>query len=63
MLKLEKEVKMLEMLSLIVFAGICYLMLIVIPSVIEKVTSEEFKKSYIKFLSKPSLHSYGKSYF
>lgn len=54
---------MLEMFSLILFAGICYLMLIVIPTVVEKITSEEFKKSYIKFLSKTDLHSYGKSYF
>jgi len=51
---------MIEALSLIVFAGVFCLLMIVVPSVVEKVSSEEFKKSYIKHLSKNYLHSYGK---
>lgn len=54
---------MFETLSLIVFAGLCYLFLIGVPSVVEKVSSEEFKHSYLMFLGKTDLHSYGKSYF
>lgn len=54
---------MFEALSLIVFAGIFYLLLIAVPSVIEKTSDAEFKTSYMKYLSKTDLHSYGKSYF
>lgn len=40
---------MLEVLSLTAFAGVCYLLLIAIPSLVEKITSAEFKKSYGRF--------------
>ncbi len=51
---------MFEILSLIVFAGVFCLFMIVVPTVVEKCSSEEFKKSYMKHLSKAYLHSYGK---
>lgn len=54
---------MFEVLSLTAFAGVCYLLLIAIPSLVEKITSAEFKKSYGRFLAKTDLFSYGKSYF
>jgi len=54
---------MFEVFSLILFAGVCYLLLIGVPSIIEKVTSEEFKNAYMKNLGKTDLHSYGKSFF
>ncbi len=54
---------MFEAMSLIVFAGIFYLLLIAVPSLIEKMSDPEFKTSYLKYLSKTDLHSYGKSYF
>lgn len=54
---------MFEVLSLMVFAGVCYLCLIAIPAFVEKVTSGEFKKAYMKNLAKKEIHSYGKAYF
>ncbi len=54
---------MLEVISLVCFAFVCYLLLIGIPSFVEKVSSEEFKNAYMKNLAKTDLHSYGKSYF
>ncbi len=51
---------MFEALSLLVFAGVFCLFMIVIPSAVEKFSSEEFKKSYMEHLSKAYLHSYGK---
>lgn len=54
---------MFEVLSLIVFAGVCYLLLIAIPTFVEKISSGEFKKAYLKNLAKTDLHSYGKAYF
>lgn len=51
---------MFEILSLVVFAGVFCLFMIVVPTVIEKCSSEEFKKSYMEHLSKTYLHSYGK---
>lgn len=54
---------MFEVLSVVAFAAVCYLLLIGIPGFVEKITSEDFKKSYLKYLSKTDLHSYGKSYF
>ncbi len=54
---------MFEVINLICFAFVCYLLLIGIPSIVEKVSSEEFKNAYMKNLAKTDLHSYGKSYF
>ncbi|MCX4275372.1 MAG: hypothetical protein OSJ27_06285 [Candidatus Gastranaerophilales bacterium] len=51
---------MFEILSLVVFAGVFCLFMIVVPSVVEKCTSKEFKQSYLKHLSSAYLHSYGK---
>ncbi len=54
---------MFDVISLVCFAFVCYLLLIGIPSIVEKVSSEEFKNAYLKNLAKTDLHSYGKSYF
>ena len=51
---------MFEMLGLAVFAGVVYLFLVVVPSVVEKLSSEEFKKSYFSHLGDMSVNSYGK---
>ncbi len=54
---------MFEVINLVCFAVVCYLLLIGVPSIIEQVSSEEFKNAYLKNLGKTDLHSYGKSYF
>lgn len=51
---------MLEMLSLIFFGIIVYTFLVVVPTVIENVSSEEFKASYFQYLASKSVNSYGK---
>lgn len=48
------------MLSIVLFAGLIYLFLVIIPVAIEKLSSEEFKKAYFSHLSERSVHSYGK---
>ena len=50
----------MEALSLILFAGFIYFSLVVVPSIVEKVTDPEFKKSYFAYLSKNTIHSFGK---
>ncbi len=51
---------MLEGLSVLLFAGVTYLFLIVVPSLVEKFSSEEFRQAYFSHLSEKSLHSFGK---
>ncbi len=51
---------MLEALGLVVFAGVVYLFLVVVPTVVEKVSSEEFKEAYFNHLGDKSVNSYGK---
>ncbi len=51
---------MVEMLGLAVFAGVVYLFLVVVPTVVEKVSSEEFKQAYFSHLGDASVNSYGK---
>lgn len=51
---------MFEALSLIIFAGVMYFCLVLAPTIIETVGSEEFKKSYLKHLSGEHVNSYGK---
>jgi len=51
---------MFEALGLIVFAGVIYLFLVVVPTVVEKVSSKEFKESYFSYLGEKTLNSYGK---
>jgi len=47
-------------LSVILFAGLIYMFLVVVPSIIEKFSSEEFKRAYFSHLAEKSVHSYGK---
>ena len=51
---------MLEMLSLVFFGFIVYMFLVVVPTIVEKVGSEEFKASYFKYLASKCVNSYGK---
>ena len=50
----------LEILSVMLFAGLIYMFLVVVPSAIEKFSSEEFKRAYFSHLGERSVHSYGK---
>ena len=54
---------MFEVINLVCFAVVCYLLLIGVPSIVEQVSSEELKNENLKNLGKTDLHSYGKSYF
>ncbi|MBR6297704.1 MAG: hypothetical protein IKR34_00505 [Candidatus Gastranaerophilales bacterium] len=51
---------MLEMISLIVFGLLVYMFLVVVPSIVENVSSEEFKNAYFKHLASKYINSYGK---
>lgn len=51
---------MFEALSLVFFAAVVYLFLVVVPAVIEYFGSEEFANSYFKHLSKSYLNSFGR---
>ena len=50
----------MEALGLVLFAGIVYLFLVVVPSIVEKVQDPEFRKSYFAYLSEKTIHSMGK---
>jgi|GEM_PF-1368162 len=51
---------MAEVLGLVVFSLIVYFFLIVVPTVMEKISSPEFRKSYFSHLASTHIHSYGK---
>ena len=51
---------MLELLGLVFFGGIVYTFLIVVPAVIEALTTEEFKRAYLSHLASKYINSYGK---
>jgi len=51
---------MLEMISLIVFGFIVYTCLVIIPTTVENLSSEEFRSSYFSHLASRFLNSYGK---
>ena len=51
---------MLEALGLVCFAIVVYFFLVVVPTVVEKVSSPEFQRAYFDYLGKSSIHSYGK---
>lgn len=51
---------MFEALSLVVFAGIVYLFLVIVPTIVENISSEEFRCAYFRHLSKPHVNSFGK---
>ena len=51
---------MVEMLSLVFFALIVYTFLVIVPSVVENLASEEFRASYFKHLAQPHVNSFGR---
>ncbi len=51
---------MLELFSLVFFGFIVYALLVVIPSVVERLTSEEFKSAYFSHLASRYVNSYGR---
>ncbi len=51
---------MLEMMSLIFFGFIVYTFLVVVPTIVERVSSEEFKDAYFSHLASRFINSYGK---
>ncbi|MBQ8847509.1 MAG: hypothetical protein IJ003_01025 [Candidatus Gastranaerophilales bacterium] len=51
---------MIEMLSLVFFGLIVYTFLVILPSVVENVASEEFRASYFSHLASRYINSYGK---
>lgn len=51
---------MLEFFSLIFFGLVVYTFLIVIPSVVENLSTEEFRLSYFAHLANKWVNSYGK---
>ena len=51
---------MLELLGLVIFGVIVYTFLVVVPAVIEALTTEEFKRAYFSHLASKYINSYGK---
>lgn len=51
---------MLEMLSLVFFGMVVYTFLVIVPTIVEKISTEEFKHSYFSHLASRSINSYGK---
>ena len=51
---------MLELLSLVFFAVIVYTFLVIVPTVVEKLSSEEFREAYFAHLSSRHITSFGK---
>lgn len=51
---------MLEMLCLVFFGIIVYTFLVIVPTMVEKFTAEDFKKSYFSHLASRYINSYGK---
>ena len=51
---------MLELLGLVFFGAIVYTFLVIVPTTIEKLGSEEFKCAYFEHLASKHLTSFGK---
>ena len=51
---------MLELFSLVFFGLIVYTFLVIFPTVVEHITSDEFKSAYFQHLASRYLNSYGK---
>ena len=51
---------MLEMFSLVFFGLVVYTFLVIIPTIVENVASEEFRASYFSHLANKCINSYGK---
>lgn len=56
----ESEAIMFEMFSLVLFGLIVYTFLVIVPTIVERVSSEEFRAAYFKHLASRFLNSYGK---
>ena len=51
---------MLELLCLVFFGMIVYTFLVIVPSVVENLTTEEFRCAYFSHLASRYINSYGK---
>ena len=51
---------MLELLSLVFMGIVVYTFLVIVPTTIEKLASEEFKNAYFSHLASKHLTSFGK---
>lgn len=51
---------MLEMFGLIFFGLIVYTFLVIVPTMVERLTSDEFKSAYFRHLASRCVNSYGK---
>ena len=51
---------MLELLSLVFFGFIVFTFLVVVPAIVERIGSEEFRASYFAHLASRYINSYGK---
>ena len=51
---------MLEMLSLVFFGFIVYTFLVIVPTIVEHVASDNFKEAYFAHLASRFINSYGK---
>ncbi len=51
---------MFELFSLVFFGLVVYTFLVIVPTIVEHVTSEEFRASYFKHLASRFINSYGK---
>ena len=51
---------MLELLGLVFFGAIVYTFLVVVPAVVEALTTDEFKCAYFSHLASKYINSYGK---
>lgn len=51
---------MLELLGLVFFGMIVYTFLVVMPTIVEHITTDEFKSAYYSHLASRFINSYGK---
>ena len=51
---------MLELLCLVFFGVVVYTFLVIMPTVVENLSSEEFRSAYFAHLSSRFINSYGK---
>ena len=51
---------MLELFSLVFFGLIVYTTLVIVPTVVERMSSEEFRSAYFSHLASRFINSYGK---
>ncbi len=51
---------MLELISLVFFGLVVYTFLVIVPTIVENLASEEFRASYFKHLASRYVNSYGK---